>query len=188
MLPSRTWAKQLNWSTLNFGRSTNKSTGSIRSNWKTNTLFLLIRIHLTWCCKTQFLTSWNSLVLSLWFSHSHSFQGVYSDAEIQLFRTLLIEIAKQAEHYTTYISALNMTASIKVTKVHSQELIDKWIDEGLFAEVDDRLYLGPRGIAEFGPYLRVHYPHEVCACKLCKEPIFTVRFWKLDAVIKAIFY
>lgn len=87
-----------------------------------------------------------------------------------------MEIAKEAAHYTTSISALNLTATVKVTKAHSQELIDKWIDEGLFAEVDDRLYLGPRGIVEFGPYLRAHHPDEVASCKLCQEPIFTVQF------------
>lgn len=91
-----------------------------------------------------------------------------------MFETLLIEIATTPEHCITSIAALNLNTSMKVTKLHSEELIEKWIDEGWFADVHDLLYLGPRGILEFGASLRVLHPDEVDACKLCREPIFTV--------------
>lgn len=99
---------------------------------------------------------------------------MYSTAEVSLFESLLNEIGKTPEHCLTSITALNLNDSMNVTKMHRQECIEKWIDEGWFADVKDTLYLGPRGIVEFGAYLRVHYPDVVEACKLCTEPIFTV--------------
>lgn len=113
------------------------------------------------------------------------FQNNYTEAEVEFFRLILKELATADGHSIDSIYALNMIGQVKVkhigtksfTKKRAQKIIAGWIRVGYLVEIGDRFWLGPKGIVEFGPFLRIHYADNVSECVLCKEPIFSVSFF-----------
>lgn len=123
------------------------------------------------------------------------FQNNYTEAEVEFFRLILKELATADGHSIDSIYALNMIGQVKVkhigtksfTKKRAQKIIAGWIRVGYLVEIGDRFWLGPKGIVEFGPFLRIHYADNVSECVLCKEPIFSVSFFSLYCVDELLF-
>ncbi|CAD6992323.1 unnamed protein product [Ceratitis capitata] len=76
------------------------------------------------------------------------------------------------------LPSLTQTVKKNLPKMHIQDLIKKWIDQGYFIEKDDKIYFGPRMLVEYANHLKTHFSEYIKDCSLCKN----VVLWDIKCV------
>uniref|UniRef100_A0A336MH47 Non-structural maintenance of chromosomes element 1 homolog n=1 Tax=Culicoides sonorensis TaxID=179676 RepID=A0A336MH47_CULSO len=102
-------------------------------------------------------------------------QTFWTQAEVELFRLMIRKFMAQDECCSSIIQCMNLAPEIKVqtiTKAKVEEAIRKWINLGYFYEMDEKLYFGPRLIAEFSTSLLTQFKDQVDICDICKAIVF----------------
>lgn len=98
-----------------------------------------------------------------------------TDDEGKYFKLIFETIVTSPIYCMPAMETLNLTTGLKITKIHAEELIAQWSEEGYFVNFDDVVHPGPRLIGEFADVLRTKYKEFIHSCYLCKQIIFQVR-------------
>lgn len=111
------------------------------------------------------------------FQNKHFFRvpADISDDEGKYFKLIMENIVTSPIYCVPAMQALNLTAGLKVTKQHAEDLIAQWGAQGYFVDIDDTVHPGPRLISEFADILRTKYKDYIHSCFLCKQIIFQVN-------------
>lgn len=105
-----------------------------------------------------------------------------SDDDGKYFKSIMDNIITSSVHGLPAMHALNLTTGLKITKLHAEELIADWSDQGYFVSMDDVVHPGPRLISEFSDILRTKYKEHIHTCYLCKQIIFQVSERKMSEI------
>ncbi|XP_075160588.1 SMC5-SMC6 complex component Non-SMC element 1 [Haematobia irritans] len=106
------------------------------------------------------------------------FQPQYTDTErnyfYKLLETLVCSEDYGIEWMDIYKVANLIPANVQkpLAKERVQDLETKWMSQGYFLEKDDKIYLGPRSMVEYGSYLKQHFPDYIRDCVLCNKIVY----------------
>ncbi|CAD6992324.1 unnamed protein product [Ceratitis capitata] len=120
------------------------------------------------------------LVYGLTFETTASkIQHHYREADQMYFAKLVELMAVQDDYGISWLEMYNLpslTQTVKknLPKMHIQDLIKKWIDQGYFIEKDDKIYFGPRMLVEYANHLKTHFSEYIKDCSLCKNVVLWV--------------
>ncbi|XP_061387696.1 non-structural maintenance of chromosomes element 1 homolog [Musca vetustissima] len=107
------------------------------------------------------------------------FQPQYTDTERNYFYKLLESLVSREDYGFAWNDIYRVaelipdTVQRKLSKQRIQDLEIIWTSQGYFLQKDDKIYLGPRAMVEYGNYLKQHFPDYIKDCILCR----TIVYW-----------
>lgn len=97
-------------------------------------------------------------------------QHSYTASEVEYFKTLFLKITDDEHVRINPLDALNLSGK-SVSKLRAQKLLENWIKEAYFQQIDgeDYLYIGPKLLVEFKDLLQSMELSHVKCCLLCES-------------------
>lgn len=108
------------------------------------------------------------------------FQPQYTDTERNYFYKVLEALVSSDDYGIEwndfYQIAHLIPANVQrpLSKERIQDLQMIWTKQGYFLEKDDKIYLGPRAMVEYGSYLKQNFPDFIKDCILCNKIVYWV--------------
>ncbi|XP_013110455.1 non-structural maintenance of chromosomes element 1 homolog [Stomoxys calcitrans] len=106
------------------------------------------------------------------------FQPQYTDTERNYFYKLLETLVSSDDYGIEWMDIYRVANLIPanvqrpLSKQRIQDLETIWMSQGYFLEKDEKIYLGPRSMLEYGNYLKKNFPEYIKDCILCNKIVY----------------
>lgn len=91
---------------------------------------------------------------------------------MQFFDNVFQELVTEEDHRLNHIYCLNLSSTI--SRSSSDALLNKWLEDGYFVQINGFIHFGVKTIQEFRQVFYNDYKDYINICGLCNELIMSV--------------